>query len=116
MFREKAAGAGYALGAALMGLLWYSGLVVYGMGADALGALGGIVGWPVFMSVDIIAGMLWGFLGGEWKGASRTACYCSSGSPSCSSPSASSASETPREGTRSSYPDRRRPPGKHMQE
>jgi L-rhamnose-H+ transport protein len=73
VFREKAAGAGYALGAASMGALWFSGVVVYGMGADALGALGGIVGWPVFMSVDIITGILWGFFGGEWKGASRKA-------------------------------------------
>jgi len=63
-----------------MGVLWYSGLVVYGMGADALGTLGKIVGWPEFMSLDIIAGILWGFLGGEWKGASRTALgYCLTG-------------------------------------
>ena len=63
VFREKAAGAGYALGAALMGVLWYSGVVVYGMGADALGTLGGIVGWPVYMSVDIIAGIALGIPG-----------------------------------------------------
>ena len=80
VFREKATGPGYALGAALMGLSWYCGLVVYGMGADSLGKLGGIVGWPVFMSVAIIAGNAWGFLGGEWKGASRRALtYCLTG-------------------------------------
>ncbi|MGO8814627.1 MAG: L-rhamnose/proton symporter RhaT [Terriglobia bacterium] len=80
VFRGKNAGAGYALGAALMGALWYCGLVVYGMGAAALGSLGGIVGWPVFMSLDIITGILWGFFGGEWKGASRTALgYCLAG-------------------------------------
>ncbi len=80
VFLEKSAGAGYALGAALMGVLWYCGLVVYGMGTDALGTLGRIVGWPEFMSVDIIAGILWGFFGGEWKGASRTALgYCLTG-------------------------------------
>jgi L-rhamnose-H+ transport protein len=80
VFLEKSGGAGYLLGAALMGLLWYSGLVVYGMGTDALGALGKIVGWPEFMSIDIIAGILWGFFGGEWKGASRTALgYCLTG-------------------------------------
>ena len=77
VFREKSAGARVPMGAALMGLLWYSGMVVYGMGTAALGALGKIVGWPVFMSVDILAGIGWGFLGGEWKGASRTALtYC----------------------------------------
>jgi L-rhamnose-H+ transport protein len=80
VFREKTGGAGYAMGAALMGILWYSGLVVYGMGTAALGALGKIVGWPVFMSVDIVTGIAWGFLGGEWKGASRTAlAYCLTG-------------------------------------
>jgi L-rhamnose-H+ transport protein len=80
VFREKSAGAGYLLGAALMGLLWYSGLVVYGTGTAALGTLGKIVGWPVFMTVDIIAGIGWGFLGGEWKGAGRTAlAYCLAG-------------------------------------
>ena len=80
VYREKSTGLAFALGATLMGLLWYSGLVVYGMGTAALGTLGKIVGWPVFMSVDIIAGIGWGFLGGEWKGASRTAlAYCLAG-------------------------------------
>ncbi len=80
VFQEKAGGAAYTLGATLMGFLWYIGVVVYGMGADALGALGGIVGWPVYMSVDIITGLAWGLLGGEWKGASRTALgYCLTG-------------------------------------
>jgi L-rhamnose-H+ transport protein len=80
VFRKESTGTGYALGAALMGVLWYSGLVVYGTGTAALGTLGKIVGWPVFMTVDIIAGIGWGFLGGEWKGASRTAlAYCLAG-------------------------------------
>ncbi|MGO8787023.1 MAG: L-rhamnose/proton symporter RhaT [Terriglobia bacterium] len=80
VFRETGTGANYVLGATLMGFLWYIGVVVYGMGADALGTLGGIIGWPVYMSVDIIAGLIWGFLGGEWKGASRTALgYCLTG-------------------------------------
>jgi L-rhamnose-H+ transport protein len=77
----KTAGRGvYTLGAILMGLLWFFGVVVYGMGADALGTLGAIVGWPVYMSVDIVAGLAWGFLAGEWKSAGRTALgYCLSG-------------------------------------
>jgi L-rhamnose-H+ transport protein len=80
VFLEKSGGAGYALGASLMGVLWYSGVVLYGMGADALGTLGAIVGWPVYLSIDIIAGILWGFLAGEWKGTSRTALtYCLTG-------------------------------------
>jgi L-rhamnose-H+ transport protein len=80
VFLEKATGAGYAMGASLMGVLWYCGVVLYGIGADALGTLGGVVGWPVYLSIDIIAGILWGFFGGEWKGASRTALgYCLTG-------------------------------------
>jgi len=80
VFLKKSGGAGYVMGATLMGVLWYCGLVVYGMGTDALGALGKIVGWPEFMSIDIIAGILWGFFSGEWKGASRAALsYCLAG-------------------------------------
>jgi L-rhamnose-H+ transport protein len=80
VFREKQAGAGYAMAAALMGVLWYGGIAVYGMGADAMGRLGGSVGWLMFISVDIIVGILWGFFGGEWKGASRRALsYCLAG-------------------------------------
>jgi len=77
VFGGKSTGLACALGATLMGFLWYSGLVAYGMGADALGSLGKIIGWPEFMSIDIVAGILWGMFGGEWKGASRRALtYC----------------------------------------
>jgi L-rhamnose-H+ transport protein len=56
-----------------MGVLWFGGTIFYGMGAAAMGALGGIVGWPVFMTIDIITALLWGAVSGEWKGASRQA-------------------------------------------
>ena len=56
-----------------MGLLWFGGTVFYGMGAASLGALGGIVGWPIFMTIDIIAALFWGAVSGEWQGASRRA-------------------------------------------
>lgn len=55
------------------GLLWFGGTVLYGMGAAALGSLGNIVGWPIFMTLDIIVGLFWGAVLGEWKGASRKA-------------------------------------------
>ena len=57
----------------LMGLLWFGGIVFYGMGAAFLGSWGNIVGWPIFMTIDIIAALLWGAVSGEWKGASRQA-------------------------------------------
>src|SRR5215469_1642134 len=64
----------------LMGLLWYGGIVAYGMGAASLGKFGGIVGWPIFMTLDIIAGIFWGAVTGEWKRASRSAlAYCWAG-------------------------------------
>jgi L-rhamnose-H+ transport protein len=80
LFLEKPAGLGYWLGAGLMGVLWFSGIIVYGMGAAALGALGAIIGWPVYMAININTGIAWGFLGGEWKGASRASLgFCLTG-------------------------------------
>lgn len=64
--------ASYWMIGASTGLLWFGGIVVYGMGAATLGTLGGIVAWPVFMTLDIIAGVFWGALAGEWKGSSRS--------------------------------------------
>ena len=61
----------YWLGAILMGLVWYGGIGAYGMGAAALGSLGGVVGWPVFVAMNIIVGNVWGAATGEWRGASR---------------------------------------------
>jgi len=60
-----------------MGVVWFGGVILYGMGAVALGPLGGIIGWPVFLSTVIIAGVTWGIASGEWKGSSRTSLgYC----------------------------------------
>jgi L-rhamnose-H+ transport protein len=62
------------------GLLWFGGIVLYGTGAASLGSLGGILGWPMFMIVDIIAGLFWGAMTGEWRGAShRALAYCWAG-------------------------------------
>jgi L-rhamnose-H+ transport protein len=60
----------YWLGSLLMGLLWFAGIAAYGVGAAALGALGGVIGWPLFMAMIIIAANLWGALTAEWKGSS----------------------------------------------
>ena len=59
----------WALGA-LMGFLWIAGLVCYAPGTRRLGSLGTSVGWSIMMSAMIITANLWGFLTGEWKGAS----------------------------------------------
>lgn len=63
----------YWAGAALMGFLWYIGVSIYGMGAAAMGPLGGVLGWPIFMSTVIIMANVWGAATGEWKGAGAQA-------------------------------------------
>jgi L-rhamnose-H+ transport protein len=79
LFRERESAGNWPLGMA-MGMLWFGGIVFYGIGATSLGSLGGIVGWPIFMTLDIIAGLFWGAVSGEWKEASRRALvYCWTG-------------------------------------
>jgi len=68
---QKGIPALYWLGAILMGTIWFAGIAAYGMGAADLGALGAVIGWPLFMAMIIIAANLWGAATGEWKGASR---------------------------------------------
>jgi L-rhamnose-H+ transport protein len=63
--------AGYWLGAGLMGIVWFFGIVFYGMGATGLGSLGGVLGWPLFMAMNIVAANAWGVAIGEWKGSSH---------------------------------------------
>jgi L-rhamnose-H+ transport protein len=70
-FSTAQAPRGYWLGAGLMGILLFGSFMAYGAGATALGPLGGIVGWPLFMSMSLITSNLWGALTGEWAGASR---------------------------------------------
>jgi len=72
VFREGNPASYCALGIST-GLLWFGGIVFYGMGAASLGSLGNIVGWPIFMTIDIIAALFWGAMSGEWRGASRRA-------------------------------------------
>lgn len=55
--------------ASLMGVLCFASFLVYGFGATALGALGPVVGWPLFMSMALITSNTLGRLSGEWEGA-----------------------------------------------
>ena len=72
LFLAKTVPSVYWLGSFLMGLFWFAGIVVYGVGAAGLGALGGVIGWPLFMAMIIITANVWGALAGEWKGSART--------------------------------------------
>lgn len=61
--------------AAVMGILWMAGVFIYGAGAASLGKLGAVIGWPLFMSMVIISGNVWGLATGEWKDAPRSALF-----------------------------------------
>ena len=52
----------------VMGLMWISGTVMYGVGANVMGSLGPAIGWPVFLSTTVLVANSWGFFTGEWKG------------------------------------------------
>jgi L-rhamnose-H+ transport protein len=54
---------------ALMGLFWFGGLAVYGLGVYRMGDFGTVVGWPLLMGTIIVTSNAGGFLTGEWTGA-----------------------------------------------
>lgn len=58
---------------ALMAILWIGSFYLYGISAVKLGKWGVIVGWPLFISLSIVVGNLWGIWRGEWKGAPAAA-------------------------------------------
>jgi L-rhamnose-H+ transport protein len=59
------------LRAAVMAVLWYGGVMIYGIASNRLGDLGVSVGWAVLQSMTVATGAVVGFLTGEWKAAGR---------------------------------------------
>ncbi|TAM80419.1 MAG: hypothetical protein EPN47_15985 [Acidobacteria bacterium] len=57
----------------LMGALWISGFVFYGVGARQLGELGPSLGWAILMGSMVLIANLLGILTGEWKEAPTSA-------------------------------------------
>ena len=55
---------------ASMAVMWIASFYLYGAGAARLGRWGVIIGWPLFISLSIVVGNVWGLWRGEWKGAS----------------------------------------------
>ncbi|MBL9214235.1 MAG: hypothetical protein JNG83_02040 [Opitutaceae bacterium] len=51
-----------------MGLAWPGGIIIYGIGAAAMGPFGAYAGFPMMILTSIVAGNLAGVIGGEWKG------------------------------------------------
>ena len=54
---------------AAMALMWIGSFYLYGAGAARLGRWGAVIGWPLFISLSIVVGNLWGLWRGEWLGA-----------------------------------------------
>lgn len=57
----------------LMSLMWIGSFYLYGTGAVKMGSWGLILGWPLFISLSIVVGNLWGYWRGEWNGADSKA-------------------------------------------
>lgn len=55
----------------VLGLLWFGGIIFYGIGASRLGHLGTSVGWAVNLSASLVVANILGFATGEWKEAAR---------------------------------------------
>jgi L-rhamnose-H+ transport protein len=54
-----------------LGTLSFVAQWLYGMGASELGLLGTSVGYAVFLALSIIVALVFGFMLGEWKTATR---------------------------------------------
>ncbi len=53
-----------------MAALWFGSSLLFGVATFQLGALGAVIGWPMFMALIVIAASVFGWLAGEWKAAS----------------------------------------------
>jgi L-rhamnose-H+ transport protein len=70
---HKFAGAGSGTGwlcGGLMGLFWFGGQALYGVGVSHMGTLGVVIGWPLLMGMIIVTSNLAGVITGEWDGVS----------------------------------------------
>ena len=57
----------------LMAFMWIGSFYLYGISTIQLGSWGSIIGWPLFISLSIIVGNVWGIARSEWKAASAPA-------------------------------------------
>jgi L-rhamnose-H+ transport protein len=68
-FLSPGAGVGWFCGG-LMGLFWFGGQSLYGLGISHMGSLGVVIGWPLLMGMIIITSNGAGILTREWNGVS----------------------------------------------
>jgi L-rhamnose-H+ transport protein len=71
-FVQPATGSNWFIGM-LMGLLFVTGLSLYGSGTLRLGTIGPVLGFPVYTSAMVLSANMAGFLTGEWRGSPRGA-------------------------------------------
>lgn len=57
--------------ACLMAVVWYGGVLIYGMASARLGSLGPSAGSGLYLSCTLISANFLGWMTGEWQGASR---------------------------------------------
>lgn len=57
----------------LMGILYYSTLVIYSFAVNTMGHYGNVIGWPLLMSAIIITSNFWSWRRGEWNQAPERA-------------------------------------------
>jgi L-rhamnose-H+ transport protein len=68
-FGSPGAGVGWFCGG-LMGLFWFGGQSLYGLGISHMGSLGVVIGWPLLMGMIIVTSNAAGIFTGEWNGVS----------------------------------------------
>jgi hypothetical protein len=71
-FAQPSTGSNWLIGM-LMGLLFVTGLPLYGIGSLRLGTIGTVLGFPVYTSATVLSANTAGFLTGEWRGSPRAA-------------------------------------------
>ena len=69
--RYRLSTAGHWVLALLMAIFWFGSTLVYGAATQHLGALGPVLGWPLFMSLIVITASLLGMMTGEWRQSGR---------------------------------------------
>lgn len=71
-FAQPATGSNWFIGM-LMGLMFVTGLSLYGIGSLRLETMGPVLGFPVYTSAMVLSANMAGFLTGEWRGSPRAA-------------------------------------------
>ena len=56
---------------ASMGFLWFGSIILYSISTVKLGALGPVIGWPLFLGAIVIASTVLGVITGEWTNTGK---------------------------------------------